>query len=91
MNKYKFKAKDINNKITRGVFYAKDPDDLRDIVSSMNYYLISYRKITESSSLFSFMEKIKVDDLTMFCRQFAIMVTAGIQIVNAIEILIDNT
>ena len=46
MNKYKFKAKDINNKITRGVFYAKDPDDLRDIVSSMNYYLISYRKIT---------------------------------------------
>lgn len=91
MNKYKFKAKDINNKITRGVFYAKDPDDLRDIVSSMNYYLISYRKIAESSQLFSFMEKISVDDLTMFCRQFSIMVNAGIQIVNAIEILIDNT
>ena len=65
MNKYKFKAKDINNKITRGVFYAKDPDDLRDIVSSMNYYLISYRKITESSSLFSFMESTVLSDIIL--------------------------
>ena len=52
MPKFKFKAKDLNNKVIHGVFFAKDEDDLRAIISNLDYYLISSKKIQESSQLF---------------------------------------
>jgi type IV pilus assembly protein PilC len=89
--KYRFKAKNIENKILRGVYVARDDDDLREIISNQGFFLISFRKIPESAQLFSFLEKIKPDDLTAFCRQFSIMVTAGIEISDCIATLRDNT
>ncbi|MDD4244492.1 MAG: type II secretion system F family protein [Bacilli bacterium] len=91
MPKYRFKAKNIENKILRGVYVARDDDDLREIISNQGFFLISFRKIPESAQLFSFLEKIKPDDLTAFCRQFSIMVTAGIEISDCISTLRDNT
>ncbi|HON64544.1 MAG: type II secretion system F family protein [Bacilli bacterium] len=91
MPKYRFKAKNIENKILRGVYVAQDDDDLREIISNQGFFLISFRKIPESAQLFSFLEKIKPDDLTAFCRQFSIMVTAGIEISDCIATLRDNT
>ena len=91
MPKYRFKAKNIENKILRGVYVAQDDDDLREIISNQGYFLISFRKVPESAQLFSFLEKIKPDDLTAFCRQFSIMVTAGIEISDCIATLRDNT
>ncbi|MFA7131585.1 MAG: type II secretion system F family protein [Bacilli bacterium] len=91
MPKYRFKAKNIENKILRGVYVARDDDDLREIISNQGFFLISFRKIPESAQLFSFLEKIKPDDLTAFCRQFSIMVTAGIEISDCIVTLRDNT
>lgn len=91
MPKYRFKAKNIENKTMRGILVAKDVDDLREIISHQNYYLIFHRKVAESSQLFAFLEKIKPDDLTAFCRQFAVMVGAGIELIDAIASLRDNT
>lgn len=91
MPKYRYKAKNIENKTMRGILVAKDVDDLREIISHQNYYLIFHRKVAESSQLFAFLEKIKPDDLTAFCRQFAVMVGAGIELIDAIASLRDNT
>lgn len=87
MPKYKFKAMDINNKKIKGIFIAQDDDDLKTIITNQNYYLISYKKIPESSQLFSFLEKIKLRDFTLFCRQFAIMLKAGLNIDKSVFIL----
>lgn len=91
MAKYRFKAKDLNNKIIKGVFFAKDEDDLREIVSHMDYYLIKSSKVAESSQLFAFLEKIKVSELALFCRQLAIMLESGMALSDAIEILKSNS
>lgn len=91
MPKFNYKAKDINNKIIRGTFFARDEDDLRDIITNQNCFLISSKKIPESSQTFSFLETIKVSDLTLFCRQFAIMLKSGISIVNCVEVLRENS
>ena len=91
MPKFKFKAKDLNNKIIHGVFFAKDEEDLRAIISNLDYYLISSKKIQESSQLFTFLEKIRVDELSLFCRQLAIMLDAGMELNKCIEILKNNT
>lgn len=87
MPKYKFKAMDINNKKIKGIFIAQDDDDLKTILTNQNYYLISYKKIAESSQLFTFLEKIKTRDFTLFCRQFAIMLKAGLNIDKSVFIL----
>lgn len=91
MPKFKFKAKDIDNKIIKGVFFAKDEDDLRDIIDNLGYYFISSRKIAESSQLFSFLEKISIDELSLFCRQLSVMLNSGLEITGAIEILKEST
>ena len=87
MPKYKFKAMDINKKKIKGIFIAQDDDDLKTILTNQNYYLISYKKIAESSQLFAFLEKIKTRDFTLFCRQFAIMLKAGLNIDKSVFIL----
>lgn len=91
MPKFKFKAKDINNKVIKGVFFAKDENDLRAIVDNLDYYLISYKKVAESSQMFTFLEKIKISEIAIFCRQLSIMVSSGLEISTAIEILKDTT
>ncbi len=87
MPKYRFKAMDINNKKIKGIFIAQDDDDLKTILANQNYYLISYKKMAESSQLFAFLEKIKTRDFTLFCRQFAIMLKAGLNIDKSVFIL----
>lgn len=87
MPKFKFTAMDINNKKIKGVFIAEDEEDLKDIINNQNYYLISYKKIPESSQLFSFLEKIKLRDFTLFCRQFSIMLKAGLNVDKSVFIL----
>lgn len=87
MPKFKFKAKDINNKVIKGVFFAKDENDLRAIIDNLDYYLISYKKIAESSQLFTFLEKISIGELAIFCRQLSIMISSGLELGTSIEIL----
>ena len=74
------RCQNLNNKIIHGVFFAKDEEDLRAIISNLDYYLISSKKIQESSQLFTFLEKIRVDELSLFCRQLAIMLDAGMEL-----------
>ena len=91
MPKFKFKAKDLNGKVIRGLFFAKDEEDLREIVDNLDYFLISSRKIAESSQIFTFLEKIKVEDISLFCRQLAIMVSSGLELKTAIDVLKNGT
>lgn len=87
MQKYRFKAKNLNNKVIKGVFFAKDEDDLRAMISNLGYYLVKFKKIQESAQLFAFLEKIKMDEFALFCRQLAIMLDSGMELRRAVEIL----
>lgn len=91
MPKYRFKAVDENNKKIKGTFLANDDNDLKRIMKNQNYYLISYRKIPESSQTFGFLERIKTRDFTMFCREFAIMLQAGLTLEKTVYFLKKNT
>lgn len=91
MQKYKFKARNADNKTLRGILVAKDADELREIIANYDYFLIKYKKVPQSSQMFGFLEKLKIDDLTLFCRQFSFMIGAGIELDDALANLRDNT
>ena len=91
MPKYKYQAVDLSNKKVKGQYIAVDDDDLKRILKSQNLYLLKYKKIPESSQMFGFLEKIKMDDFTLFCRQFAIMINAGLNIDKTLLLLKEST
>lgn len=91
MARYRYKAKNTEGKVVRGIFFAEDEEELREILANQEYYLVRHNKISESSQIFSFLETIKIDDLTNFCRQFGIMLRAGISISNCIDSLKETT
>ncbi len=91
MAKFRYKAKNLDNKIIKGTLFAKDEDELRQIISNQNYFLVSSRKIPESTQFFTFLETVSPDVLAIFCREFAIMISSGITINKSIETLKGST
>lgn len=91
MVRYSYKAKNNEGKVIRGIFYVDNEDDLRNILSNQGYYLVRGRKIADTSEFFSDFQKVKMDDITNFCRQFGIMLKAGISISDSLDTLKQST
>ena len=87
MVRYRYKAKNNDGKVIRGVFYVDNEEDLRDILANQGYFLVKGHKIKDTSEFFSDFEKVKMDDITNFCRQFGIMLKAGISISDSLNTL----
>lgn len=87
MVRYRYKAKNNDGKVIRGVFYVDNEEDLRDILANQGYFLVKGHKIKDTSEFFSDFERVKMDDITNFCRQFGIMLKAGISISDSLNTL----
>ena len=77
MVRYRYKAKNNDGKVIRGVFYVDNEEDLRDILANQGYFLVKGHKIKDTSEFFSDFERVKMDDITNFCRPFGIILHQG--------------
>ena len=48
MVRYRYKAKNNDGKVIRGVFYVDNEEDLRDILANQGYFLVKGHKIKAS-------------------------------------------
>ena len=89
MKKYKYTAINLQGKKFQGTFLAENEKDLRAKLAKQNLYLLSAKQDTEKSPnpFFSVSGKVSVNELSTFCRQFAIMITSGTSIVDSLGIL----
>ena len=87
MKKYKYVAVNIEKKRFTGIFVAENEDNLRQLLSQQNLYLISCKPIKNETPnpFFSVSGKIEIKELTTFCRQFAIMLNSGISILESLN------
>ena len=88
--KYKYTAVNMNNEKIEGVFIAKDEKDLAKQLAKQNLFLVSssvYSGDTPSAFFTLGTGKITLPELTTFCRQFAIMLTTHIPILDCLDIL----
>lgn len=71
------------------MFWAENEKDLRAQLAKQNLFLVSSKPDTDKSPnmFFSLSGKVSVNELATFCRQFAIMITSGTSIVDALQIL----
>lgn len=93
MATFSYKARDHSGKILTGTLEGENREAVLDRLREMKYFIISVEKKGASllSTELTFFQSIKIRDLAVFFRQFATMVTAGLTLVNCLEILSRQT
>lgn len=90
MQQYKYTAINLQKEKFTGNFIAKDENDLAVELSKQGLFLISATPNTGKapSNFFTLgTGKVALNELTTFCRQYAIMINSGISLLGGIEIL----
>lgn len=89
MKKYKYTAINLEKKKFTGIFLAENEQQLATRLADQRLYLIQAKEVRASTAntFFTLSGKVKVSELATFCRQFSIMVTTGVPIVRALDIL----
>ena len=90
MQKYKYTAVNLENKKIKGTFIAKDERDLAEQLAKQSLYLTDcqiYSGATPSSFWSLDGGKVTMDELSNFCRQFAIMLNTSIPLLECIDTL----
>ncbi|MCF6766524.1 type II secretion system F family protein [Thiotrichales bacterium 19S3-7] len=84
-----WKGKDEEGLIIQGQTSAVTIKSARSLLTKQGITVISIRK--QSSSLFLFERPIKPVDIAFFFRQMATMLTAGIPIIQALDMLVESS
>lgn len=89
MQKYKYTAVNLENKKIKGTFIAKDERDLAEQLAKQSLYLTSCQLYSGEtpSAFWSVSGKVTLDELSNFCRQFAIMLTTNVPLLESIDVL----
>lgn len=90
MQKYKYVAVNLQKQKIKGTFIAKDEKDLAAQLAKQSLYLVSaktYSGNTPSAFFTLGTGKVKLKELTNFCRQFSIMLNTHIPILDCLDVL----
>ncbi len=86
---FEWTAKDASGRLRSGKIKAKDLTDASKKVQARGLTDVSVREA--SSKKGGLFKRVSTRDLAIFSRQFAVMIEAGIPIVQALEILAEQT
>lgn len=90
MQKYKYTAVNLQNQKIKGTFIAKDEKDLAEQLAKQSLYLTHasiYTGNTPSAFFTLGTGKVPMSELTTFCRQFAIMLSTHVPLLDCLDIL----
>ena len=94
MPTFAYVAKDQKGKIHRGRKEASNEKELTKQLQETGYWVQSVTKEGAKTKKPGFMmrfKKIKLNDLSIFCRQFATMINAGVSLVRCLSVLEQQT
>jgi type IV pilus assembly protein PilC len=87
--KFKYSAKNFEGSIIEGVFEASTHNEVTRMLRERNYYPLKIEKIVQAKDVrdLKLFGKLNSKDIAMFSRQFSTMMTAGISIIQCLDIL----
>ena len=92
MANFKYRAMNADGEKIEGTREANSKGDIIEFISSNGYYPLLVDEIIESSKIeLNFNEKVKLKDISIFCRQFYTMLDAGVPILTCLNILSKQT
>ncbi len=88
MAKFKYRAMNSDGEKIEGSYEADSKNEVIDFISGNGYYPLKVEEVIESTNItLNFNKKVKLKDLSVFCRQFYTMLNAGVPILTCLEIL----
>ncbi|MGL4952411.1 MAG: type II secretion system F family protein [Culicoidibacterales bacterium] len=91
MAKFKYRAKTTTGEKISGVYEAATENDVVMMMTSNGYYPLLVEKVVESPDFkIGNFDKVGLEDIAIFCRQFYTMLHAGVNINIALEILAEE-
>lgn len=85
---FKYKAMNQKGERIEGTYTAASRDEVMNMISANNYYPLGIEEVIESTKIeLSLFERVKVRDISIFCRQLYTMLNAGVSVNNALNIL----
>lgn len=89
MAKYDYRAIDANGKIKRGTIEANSEETAK---SKLRTEGLNITEFGESKDIqFNFKKKVKNKDLSVFCKQFAAVLRAGVPVIAALDMMATST
>lgn len=85
MKTFTYVAKDTSGKTIKGTYEAEDAQEVLDKIHEQGLFCVSYAEALGSSKKNA--HKFKTKELAYCCRQLAAMMTSGLTIVKALDIL----
>lgn len=91
MSKYKYKAISSKGEVIQGVHECKSREDVLNLMMSNGYSPLSIEEALGSKEIIlGKRNKVNNKDISIFCRQLATMIEAGVSIINAISLLAEQ-
>lgn len=88
MAKFKYRAQTPNGEKINGVYEAPSERDVVAMMTSNGYYPLLVEKVVESPDIqLGNLDKVGLEDIAIFCRQFYTMLHAGVNLNVALGIL----
>lgn len=88
MTKFKYRVMNSDGDKIEGSYEGNSKDEVIDFISGNGYYPLIVEEVIESRNIeIKFNNKVKLKDLSIFCRQFYTMLDAGVPILTCLSIL----
>jgi type IV pilus assembly protein PilC len=93
MPKFQYKAKNMAGRIIEGVYEAPSQQAVVEMVRQKSFYLLEIKEIIERKDIkeMDLFSKITIKDITIFCKQFAAILRAGVPLIQALHMLTNQT
>ena len=90
MATFVYKAKNLKGEELAGTYEGNSAEALELMLKDKGYFLLKSSKQSAEISLGNFFNKISAKQIAVFCRQFSVLINAGVTIVESIGILRDQ-
>ncbi len=91
MSKYKYKAISSKGEVIQGVHECRSREEVLNLMISSGYSPLSIEEAIGSKEIIlGKRNKVNNKDISIFCRQLATMIEAGVSITNAISLLAEQ-
>lgn len=90
MPTYAYKAKNLNGEELSGTYEVTDVDMLTAMLQEQGYFLVDVQQEGKALAVEDIFQRVTIKDIALFCRQYAVILSAGITIVDGIAILRDQ-
>lgn len=93
MAKFQYRAMNISGKVIEGVYEAPNEQAVIDMIRQKSFYNLEVKEIAERKDIneMGIFGKIKVKEISIYCRQFASILRAGVPLIQCLSMLETQT